>query len=291
MNTQLTDNFTPGRPSIAVIGATGKTGSRVIERLAHQKIPARALSRQSTPSFDWNSPLGWAAALDGIHTVFITYFPDLAIPKAADDIRQFIAAAKTAGVKKLVLLSGRGELGAERAETLVQSSGLEWNIVRASWFMQNFSESFMLEGILANRLILPEPKALEPFIDLDDLAEVITKVLTEPNLSGRVFEVTGPELLSFEACTDAIGQALNRPIVLQTIALDEYIAIAEQQPGLPEGFSWLINELFSQVLDGRNEFTTNTVEYVLGRKATCFSEYVQKSLTSGVWNTQLEGAL
>lgn len=274
--------------TIAVIGATGKTGRRVVDTLNQLNITTRPLSRQSTPAFDWAQPEHWPQALQGVDSIYITYHPDLALPQAKDDIAQLIAVAKTQGVKHLVLLSGRGEDGAQQAEQQVIHSGLTWNIIRASWFMQNFSESFMLDGILTGELVLPHPKASEPFIDIDDIAEIAVAALTNPELCNQLFEVTGPELLSFEQCVARISQHLNRPVALQTIALGDYIAAAEQQPNLPEGFAWLINELFSQVLDGRNEFTTNTIEQVLGRPATSFNQYLTKTMTTGVWHLATE---
>ncbi len=269
--------------TIAVIGATGKTGRRVVDALNHLNIVTRPLSRQSSPAFDWAKPQNWQEALQSVDSIYITYHPDLALPHAKDDIAHLITAAKAQGVKHLVLLSGRGEEGAQLAEQQVIHSGLNWNIVRASWFMQNFSESFMLDGILNGELVLPHPKATEPFIDIDDIAEVAVAALTKPALANQLFEVTGPELLSFAQCIELLSLRLNRPVKLTTIALDDYIAAAQQQPNLPAGFDWLIHELFSEVLDGRNEYTTNTIAEVLGRPATSFQQYLDKNVNTGVW--------
>jgi len=117
-----------------VLGGTGKTGRRVAARLAARGVPARVASRTGAPRFDWNDPGSWDAALDGVGAAWLSYAPDLAIPGAADTIRAFVDRAVAAGVRRLVLLSGRGEEEAERCERIVQASGVEWTVLRASWF-------------------------------------------------------------------------------------------------------------------------------------------------------------
>ncbi len=270
--------------TIGIIGATGKTGGRVKARLEHLGYTPRALSRQAMPGFDWDKPQDWAAALEGLGSVYVTYQPDLAVPRAEKDIEQLVAVAKEAGIKHMVLLSGRGEEGAQKAEKVVINSGLDWNIVRAGWFMQNFSESFMLDGILARQLVLPEPKAKEPFIDVDDIADVVIAALTRDELQNNEFEITGPEILSFEDCVRIIGKAIGEPIQFQPIPVEDYLSAATAA-GMPEDIAWLIRELFTAVLDGTNEWTTNTIEEVLGRPARTFEDYVKSTAESGVWNT------
>ncbi|GAA6135249.1 NAD(P)H-binding protein [Oceaniserpentilla sp. 4NH20-0058] len=268
---------------IAVVGATGKTGRRVLTSLQEQGCQVRALSRTSKIPFDWENRETWKPALTDIHSVYVTYYPDLAVPEAQNDIQAFVDLAQSMGVNHLVLLSGRGEQGAQNAEQVVINSTLEWNIVRASWFMQNFSESFMLEGIQAGQLVLPEHMALEPFIDVDDIADVVVAALTRDELRNQVLEVTGPELLSFAQCVDVTAEMLQRDIQLLTVPIESYLEGAEAQ-GMPADIAWLINELFVNVLDGRNESTTNTIETILQRPAKTFKDYAQDTAATGVWS-------
>ena len=279
----MTNQTITANDTFAVVGATGKTGQRVLQSLKQLGYEARGLSRNSDYAFDWADQSGWKQALEGAKTAYVTYFPDLAVPQAESDVRDFVALAKSVGVKHIVLLSGRGEEGAQHAENVVINSGLDWNVVRASWFMQNFSESFMLDGLKAGELLLPEPKADEPFIDVNDIADVAVAALTQPSLRNQLFEVTGPELLSFAYCVKAIGTASNRNIAFQTTPVEAYIQRAKSQ-GLPDDIAWLLNELFENVLDGRNESTTNTVENVLGRPARRFEDYVARTAKTGVWS-------
>ena len=117
-----------------VLGGTGKTGRRVVSRLEERGLPVRIGSRSSAPPFDWEAPGSWAPALDDVGAVYITYYPDLAVPGATEAIQAFCAQAMKTGVRRLVLLSGRGEEEAQRAEQALFASGADWTIVRASWF-------------------------------------------------------------------------------------------------------------------------------------------------------------
>ena len=270
---------------ILVLGSTGKTGKRVAERLQNLKFNIRLGSRNGEPSFDWDKPNNWQQVLSGIENVYITFQPDLAVPKAIEKIKFFTKIAKESGVKKLVLLSGRGEKEAQACEQLVIHSRLDWTIVRASWFMQNFSENFLLDSIISNELILPTIKFLEPFVDADDIADVVVAALTSDKHSQKTYELTGPELMSFEQATLAIAQVSNRKITYTEISMEEYVAALKSYQ-LPDDFIWLLRYLFTEVLDGRNESLTNDIENILGRKPTSFSDYITKTEKTGVWKLQ-----
>ena len=272
------------QPPILIIGKNGKTGSRVNQRLQALGYATRPVSRSTRPAFDWENPATWRPAIDGTDTAYVTYQPDLAVPAAEKTIKAFVRIAAEAGLKHIVLLSGRGEKGAERAEEILKASGLSWNIVRASWFCQNFSESFMLEGILAGELVLPAGDTIEPFIDADDIAEVAVAALTEPRHRNKLFEVTGPRALTFAQCIQEMSEALGRPLKFTTVPIDAYIDALREQ-GVPEDLQWLLRELFTVVFDGRNSHVMPGVEEALGRPATDFKTYVQKTLESGVWDT------
>jgi uncharacterized protein YbjT (DUF2867 family) len=268
---------------IVIIGHKGKTGSRVQQRLEQLGHATRGVSRSTNPAFDWEHPATWRPALEGARAAYVTYQPDLAVPGAQEDIHTLIREAKSAGIEHLVMLSGRGEEGAQKAEQILMNSGLTWNLVRASWFAQNFSESFMLEGILAGNLSLPADTVQEPFVDTDDIADVAVAVLTDPKLHNRLFEVSGPRALTFADCVQIISEATGRPVQYTPVSLDAYLHSLEAM-GIPEDFRWLMNELFGTVLDGRNTPVTDGVQQALNRPATDFRDYVAKTMATGVWN-------
>lgn len=269
---------------ILILGGTGKTGKRVAEILQKKDIPIRLGSRKENPPFDWDNPENWNNVLKNIKKVYITFQPDLAVPEAAQKIQSFVELAKKSEVKKLVLLSGRGEKEAQVCENIVINSGLDWTIVRASWFMQNFSESFFLDSVLEGHFFLPKITALEPFIDADDIAEVVVASLLEDKHNRKVYELTGSELLSFQNVATMISKEIKRPITYQEVEMEDYIK-ALREYKTPEDFIWLIQYLFTEVLDGRNEYLTNDVQYVLNRQPTQFKDYIAKTQNTGVWKT------
>ena len=268
---------------ILVIAASGKTGRRVADRLEAQGRPVRRASRSGATPFDWNDRSTWAPALAGVAAAYVVYSPDLAVPEAPDAIEAFTEMAREAGVRRLVLLSGRGEEEAQRCERIVQDSGLEWTVVRASWFAQNFDEGAFVELVLAGEVALPAGDVLEPFIDIDDIADVAFSALTEDGHHGEVYEVTGPRLMTFADAVRDISQATGRKIDYVTIPRDAFTAgLAEA--GLPEGQIELLDYLFTTVLDGRNASIADGVERALGRPARDFRDYANETAARGAWS-------
>jgi uncharacterized protein YbjT (DUF2867 family) len=272
---------------ILIIGKNGKTGSRVNRRLQALGYATRPLSRSTQIPFNWDKPATWRRAIEGTRAAYVTYQPDLAVPGAASTVKAFARVAAQAGLEHMVLLTGRGEEGAERAEAILKSSGISWTIIRASWFCQNFSESFMLEGILAGELVLPAGDTVEPFIDVDDIADVAVAALTRPGLRNKLFEVTGPRALTFAQCIQEISAGLGRPLTYTRVPVEAYINALQKQ-GVAEDLQWLLRELFTVVFDGRNSRVMPGVEEALGRPATDFKAYVRKTIESGVWDTLMQ---
>ena len=269
---------------ILIIGKNGKTGARVNQRLQALGFATRPVSRSTIPAFDWDKPTTWHSAIDGTRVAYVTFQPDLAVPGAEATIKEFVHVAADAGVEHIVLLSGRGEAGAERAEQILMHSGMTWNVVRASWFAQNFSESFMLDGILAGELVLPAGDTVEPFIDVDDIADVAVAALTEAGHHNKLFEVSGPRALSFAECIQEISAAVGRPLKYTQVSIDAYINQLQEQ-GIAADMQWLLRELFTVVFDGRNSKVVPGVEQALGRPATDFRSYVKKTVASGTWDS------
>ncbi|CAM3426221.1 NAD(P)H-binding protein [Flavobacterium chungbukense] len=269
---------------ILVLGGNGKTGRRVAALLETQKdIEVRIGSRSAKIPFDWEKQETWLNAIKDIDVVYITFQPDLAIPTAPEIIQKFTTLASQNGVEKMVLLSGRGEKEAQVCEEIVKAKAKNWTIVRASWFNQNFSESIFLEPISAGFVALPKADVLEPFTDADDIAAVVTEALLNEKHNGKTYELTGPRLLNFEQAVSEIAKITKRDIIFQAVELEEYVKMLREYQ-VHEDEIWLVNYLFTEVLDGRNSSTTNDIEKVLGRKAIDFTEYVVKTAETGIWN-------
>ncbi|MFE5646702.1 NAD(P)H-binding protein [Rhodococcus sp. NPDC056516] len=269
--------------SAVVIGGTGKTGARVAQRLTAVGIRTRIASRTSGSRFDWNDQTTWRPAVSGAEVAYVTYAPDLAVPGSSTHIEEFANLADREGVRRMVLLSGRGEPAAQKAEHVLADSGLEWAVVRASWFAQNFSEGYLLDPIREGHLALPVGEVGEPFIDVDDLADVAVAALTRTDLLGLVLEVTGPEFLTFAAAVDAISTASGRPVTFERIGLQQF-SDDMAEVGVPSDVVELLTYLFAEVLDGRNQSVTGVVEEVLGRPARDFSTFAAEAARTGVWS-------
>lgn len=269
--------------TVAIIGGLGKTGSRVAERLEARGITVRAASRSTTPSFDWQDRGTWHQALEGVSAAYVTFQPDLAVAWAAEAIAAFAAAAIDAGVKHIVLLSGRGEDGAVLSEARLKAAGVDYTVLRASWFNQNFSEGAFVDGILHGKLTLPAGDVPEPFVDADDLADAAVECLTNPRHRNQTYEMTGPRALTFRQAVAEIALASGRHIGYETIPIDAFITEMTAY-GLPQEATDLLHELFTQVLDGRNSPVKDGISQILGRPAKDFSDYANQTAATGIWS-------
>lgn len=266
---------------ILVIGSSGKTGRRVTQKLSDLGHEVRYGSRQSTTPFDWESPASWPAVLDGVQAAYISYFPDLAYPGAEEKIEALTKAAAAAGVKRLVLLSGRGEYHARRCEEIVRNSGLEYTLVRAAWFAQNFSEGYLRAPALAGVVALPAGSVREPIVDVDDIADVAVAALTEEGHVGQLYEVTGPRLLSFADTAAMLSNVVGREVRYQPISLEDFHASMLVIGG--QVIADVITGICRETLDGRNASLGDGVHRALGRAPRDFADFCRDAAMSGVW--------
>lgn len=276
-------NHTQHTDLTLVLGASGKTGRRVAERLRAQGVPVRSGSRTGEPHFDWDDRTTWAPALDGVAAVYVSYYPDLAVPGAAETVGALAQQAVAQGARRIVLLSGRGEQEALDAEQAVRRAHADATILRSSWFAQNFSESFMLEELLAGEVALPVDGVREPFVDADDIADVAVAALTDDGHAGELYELTGPRLLTFAEAVAEVARASGRRIRFATVPTDAWTAALREQ-GVPDDVAWLMGYLFTEVLDGRNEHLADGVERALGRPPRDFADFARAAAAGGAWS-------
>ena len=269
-----------------LIGGTGKTGRRVVARLQDRGVPVRVANR---PGFDWNDRSTWPAAVDGVDAAYVTYAPDLAFPGGPEAVSGLAELAARNGVRRLVLLSGRGEPEALRAEQLFAAAaaryGAEWGVVRSAFFMQNFSESFLAQPLAAGEIGFPADEVREPFVDADDVADVATAMLQGAAPRGVVHEVTGPRLMTFEEATGEVAAATGSPIVYRRLTTEAFVDELVEA-GLPAEEAEGVGGLFAEVLDGRNASATDGVRQVLGRQPRDFSTFAETAAADGAWSVR-----
>ncbi|WP_413809815.1 NAD(P)H-binding protein [Streptomyces sp. OE57] len=269
-----------------VLGATGKTGRRVAARLRLGGTPVRAVSRSSRIRFDWSDPGSWDAALRDIAVVYVVP------PRVPGPVHAFVARAEAAGVRRLVLLSGRGAdswgdsafgLDMRSAEDAVRGSALEWTVLRSSNFAQNFDEDVFHAPLVAGELALPAGAVPEPFIDVEDVADAAAAVLTEPGRhAGRVYELTGPRALTFGSAVELISRASGRPLTYRQVSPAEYAATLVEE-GLSEDDAHHVAEMFVLMERGLLAGTTDDLATVLGRAPRSFEDYAVRAAAAGAW--------
>ncbi|WP_330241583.1 NmrA family transcriptional regulator [Streptomyces sp. NBC_00525] len=275
----------PGR--VLVTSGTGRTGRRVVERLSARGVPVRVGSRRGEIPFDWSDASGWEAALSGVEAAYVAYVPDLGAPEAPAAMTSFGEAARRCGVRRLVLLSGRGEpVAAEAEEALRAAAGdAVLTVVRSAFFTQNFSEGALLDGVLGGELVFPAGDTAEPFVDADDLADVVVAALCGEGVAGSVVELTGPRALTFAEVAAELAAATGREVRYVPVTGAEYegMLVGFGVPGPEAAF---LAGLFTSLLDGRNTAVTDGVERALGRGPKSFARYAAEAAREGFWTVR-----
>jgi uncharacterized protein YbjT (DUF2867 family) len=280
----------PIQPTVAqrgttlVIGAGGKTGRRVTDRLIQAGLPVRPASRSTATPFDWDDTTTWRPALVGVDAAYITFYPDLALPGAAETVGAFAELAVANGVRRLVLLSGRGEAGAQAAERRLQASGADWTVVRCAFFNQNFSETFA-DAVRHGTLAMPGGDTAEPFVDADDIADVVYAALTDDRHIGQLYELTGPRLLTLSQVASELSAALGRTVRYAPLTAERYASELVAH-GISSEEAVPIAALIAEVLDGRNAYLTDGVQRALGRPPRDFTDYARTTAATAVWNLE-----
>jgi uncharacterized protein YbjT (DUF2867 family) len=278
LNQGMTNN-----EKILVMGGNGKTGSRVAQRLTARGIDVRIGSRSGDPGFDWEDRSTWAPVLDGVTSAYVTYYPDLAFPGASERIADFAQLAIDNGVRRLVLLSGRGEEGARRSEKALMASGADWTIVRCAFFAQNFDEGFLAEAVAAGVFALPAGEVTEAIVDVDDIADVVVESLTGgARHVGQEYELSGPRLITFHEAAAELSKTIGRDVRYVPITPAQFSELLAAE-GMPDDYVSGLTGVFTEVMDGRNEYLADGVQRALGRAPRDFTDYLRDTAATGVW--------
>ncbi|WP_053139011.1 sugar nucleotide-binding protein [Streptomyces ambofaciens] len=272
-----------GNMTVVVTGASGRAGRRVAEAARAAGLTVRAASRAT--GFDWWDRSTWAGTLRGADAAYVAHPTDVGAPDAAETVGAFAREAAGLGVRRLVLLSARGEEQARPTEEALAGAGTRWTVVRAAWFAQNFTEGPLAEELRGRgELVFPAGDgAREPFVDLRDVADVVVAALVSGDrYAGRVLEVSGPRLLTFAEAVAEIAEGTGRALTYRAVAPHEYGANLAGF-GVPAEEAAFLVELFAALLDGRNARLSDGVRQVLGRTPRDFGDFVREGVTAGTW--------
>jgi uncharacterized protein YbjT (DUF2867 family) len=215
---------------ILLTGATGNTGQVVAERLRERGFPVVGLVRSEARKRelatrgidsrmgDFDDQRSLIRALEGIEVAYLVCTPDeLLIPREV----AFIRAAKQAGVRRIVKCSAFwADLTAPtqnlRAHGAIEAelirSGLEFTIVRPHGFMQSFTLFSWAMIEKAGAMSMPAGDGGIPLIDVRDVAEVAVRALVDPGHLGKIYDLTGPEVLTMYQQAAILERVLGRPI-------------------------------------------------------------------------------
>lgn len=271
---------------ILVLGATGKTGRRVKVILKERGRHVRAVSRNSSPRFDWDNQDTWATVLDGVGTVYIVH-TSLGTSDAANQIRDFAVQAASAGVERAVLVStpddGSGFSKAVRdAEQHITDAGLGLTSLRLRWFYQNFTEDFLHSSVLAGEIRVPAGTGKEAFVDARDIAEMAAVALTDDRHAGKFYDVTGPRLMSFADIAQTIAHATGRKINYVPLTPERYVA-EQIALGVPADWAYTLSGIYQDIANGKLESVSGDVQATLGKPPRHFADFATEALRDGLW--------
>ncbi|MFS8101904.1 SDR family NAD(P)-dependent oxidoreductase [Lentzea alba] len=260
-------NQSPADATVLVLGATGKTGRRVTALLGSAARPA---SRSSATRFDWSAPDTWEPALAGATAIYVVPPDNPAL------LAEFVPLAVKAGVTRLVLLSMRGAPDDDPFEAAIKDSGVEWTILRPTWFMQNFDEDMFAGPVLQGELAVPAGQGIHPFVDVVDIAEVAVAALTRPGHAGQTYELSGSEPLSFPEVLARIVGVTGNPVLYADVAPEDFAA-SMRGLGYPDEIAGLVTMLLVRIRTGEEAHLSDGVQRVLGREPRTFADYLGSS--------------
>ncbi|MEV6139168.1 NmrA family NAD(P)-binding protein [Nocardia sp. NPDC051990] len=272
------------RPNILVLGATGKTGSRVVADLRGRAASVRAIARSGTDIvFDWSNRESYGPAVESVDRVYL--MAPVLRTDFASDVSTFLDAAERAGVEHVTFLSAYGmdhapdEIATRAVELdLIARHRLGHTILRPAWFMQNFSETFLRP--VCGAITVPTGDGAEAFIDVEDIAAVAANTLADPAAhSGHAYSLTGPQALTVADAATVISRATGRPIVHRDLDRETWVA-SVLATGIPAEYGAVLRQLTETIAAGNGARPDDTVEQILGRPARTFDQFAQANATA-----------
>lgn len=264
---------------ILVLGATGTTGSRVLNGLRQHGADARGASRSAAgfARFDWNDPKTWADVLRGVTAVYLVGPVDGRDPVAP--VTDFLEQAAAAGVRRTVLLSSSAlapsETGPGALPELVRHRMAEFAILRPSWFMSNtLGTTPLAAGIRAGQVLTATDHARVGFIDPADIAAVAVETLTIERSLDAELVLTGPSSHSYSELCALASEITGRAISHHSVSIEQFTAYLIDM-GVPATYAPLLAALDSHIAGGSEDRVTDTVEQITGHPPRGLRDFLQ----------------
>jgi uncharacterized protein YbjT (DUF2867 family) len=270
---------------VLVLGATGKTGSRVAGALSGQGVSVRTAARGGADiHFDWNNPATFEGALQGVTGVYLVS-PVMRVDFAGV-VSDFLDQAEHAGVQNVTYLSAYGmehapaEVALRAVELDLESrSSFTHSILRPAWFMQNFSETFLKPA--DDEIVVPSGTGAEAFVSAEDIASVAAATLAEPERhADRAYAPTGPESLTLGQAAQIISAAAGRTIVYRDTDRTEWVD-AMVRSGVPAEYGEVLRTLTETMANGRGAQPNGDVLAATGAAPVSFADFAAK--TAPAW--------
>lgn len=279
--------------TILIIGASGIVGSEVVRILKSEGHTVRTATSKVTThpdSVQINLATGEGIrhAFEGVDKAFL-----LSPPGYADQhkmLSPLIQEAKRRGLKKVVLMTAMGANADEkspfrRAEVELEKSGLDYNIVRPNWFMQNFATFWVGSILEQGKILLPAGTAKTSFIDAKDISAVVAKLLTTDQFPKQAFDITGPEAIDHAEVAKHLSAATGNEITYEDIA-PEVLKSGLLKAGLPADYVDFLILIFGYLKAGYSSAVTGEVRKIIGREPRAFETYAKEAKASWLTDDQ-----
>jgi uncharacterized protein YbjT (DUF2867 family) len=268
-----------------VLGATGKTGSRIANRLLSRGLPVRTAARSGADArFDWDDPETYAPALHGVNRVYL--LGPVMRTDFADQVSAFLDQAEAAGARHVTYLSAYGT-GSAPPETPMRSveldllgrPGLTHAILRPAWFMQNFSETFLKP--IGGAIVVPAGDGAEAFVDAEDIAAVASATLADPQAhAGAQYALTGPEALTIAEAAKIISDVSGQAVDYTDVDRGVWVAAAVAE-GVPAEYGAVLRMLTETIASGHGSRPNSDVQKATGAAPSSFADFARR--TAAAW--------
>ncbi|KPI36586.1 Festuclavine dehydrogenase [Cyphellophora attinorum] len=278
--------------TILITGSSGKT-ARPLTALLKSTVQLLIASRSGKEvdgipavKLDWSDTATYAnpfehpqAQSDPIQAVYLVSQPGNVDPSRA--LNHFIDVAQAHGVRRFVLLSAIREdestSGTGKAHAYLKGLGVEWAVLRPTWFMENFSEQHHYPTIKkGSEFYSATGEGRISFVSTEDVAAVAYQALMAIQPPNQDYIIVGGELLSHEDVAVLFTNILGRQV--------RHVAISPEQLvqrftsfGLPATYAKRLADGENRARRGEFAILNDVVAEVTGRPPITLQEYIQKN--------------